>query len=291
MAARVEKIILGIDVSKATLEICRWDTGDVVSLANDEAAIAKWLQSMSSPLQIGIEPTSHYHLALVAQAHRADHEVFLVNPRHLAHYRKAIGERNKTDVADAWLLARYVDRERRTLRPYHPPTGKAQRLWRLIKRRALVVGLRQQLRQSMAIVGLSTKAADRALQTLIVRIDRHIVRLIEQLGWAAHYRRCQTIPGIGPVNAAALVAAYHRGAFSGANAFVAFLGLDVRLRESGTYRGKRKLTKHGEPELRRLLWCAAQPARSHSPFADYLNAQLDKGLSKTAAKVRSEERL
>ena len=47
-------------------------------------------------------------------------------------------------------------------------------------------------------------------------------------------------PGIGPINAAALVAIFHRGVFSKSDAFIAFMGLDVRVRESGYFKGKRK---------------------------------------------------
>ena len=81
------------------------------------------------------------------------------------------------------------------------------------------------------------------------------------------------------------MAAWYRGAFSNSDAFIAFLGLDVRVRESGKFRGRRKLTKRGESELRRLLYCAAQPARSYWLFERYYQSQLNKGLSKTAAKV------
>ena len=87
--------------------------------------------------------------------------------------------------------------------------------------------------------------------------------MVRELGWWADYQRCLSIPGIGPINAVALTAAYHRAEFTNADAFIAFLGLDVRIRDSGTFKGKRKLTKKGESELRRLLYCAAKPARSH----------------------------
>ena len=109
--------------------------------------------------------------------------------------------------------------------------------------------------------------------------------LVRALGWWTDYQRCLSIPGIGPLNAAALVAAYHRGVFASSDAFVAFIGIDVRLRESGRYKGKRKLTKRGEAELRRLLYCAAQPARSYQLFDAYYQRQLEKGLPKIAAKV------
>lgn len=284
MAAQVQKITLGVDVSKKQLDIYQWVNGQRWRIDNDTAAITAWLSTFNEPVQIAVEPTSTYHLALIGQAHRAGVAVYLVNPRQLAHYRFAVGERNKTDASDAWLLARYLEHEGAQLRQLQPQCTHAQRLWTLLKRRAGVVAMQQQLRQSFDGI-MPVKAALGSLHTLTSRIDRRIATLIERLGWTAHYQRCQTIPGIGPINAAALVAAFHRGAFASADAFIAYLGLDVRIRESGLYRGKRKLTKNGEPELRRLLWCAARPARSYPRFNAYHQAQLDKGLSKIAANV------
>lgn len=132
----------------------------------------------------------------------------------------------------------------------------------------------------MSIQGLLTQ-----IQHLLVRIERHITTLIRELGWWSDYQYCLSIPGIGSGNASALVAAYHRGSFAGSDAFVSYLGLDVRIRESGRFKGRRKLTKRGEPELRRLLFCASHPARHYHRFAEYYQRQLDKGLCKMAARV------
>ena len=49
----------------------------------------------------------------------------------------------------------------------------------------------------------------------------------------------QPIPGVGPLT---MVATYHRGQFRSADSFIAFLGMDVRVRDSGKFRGQRKLT-------------------------------------------------
>ena len=83
----------------------------------------------------------------------------------------------------------------------------------------------------------------------------------------------------------ALTATYHRGAFSNVDAFISFMGLDVRLRESGRFKGKRKLTKYGESEIRRLIYCAAKPSRSYALFDKYYQRQIEKGLPKTAANI------
>ena len=285
MSKLVSQITLGIDVSKDELVICDWETEAISMLENQASAIKAWLRPFNGPLRIAIEPTSHYHLEVIEQAHALGVEVYLINPRQLVHYRVAVNVRNKTDPQDAWLLARYLAHESASLRPFKPQCAKAQRLWALLKRRAAVVRARTQLNQSFSETKFSIKALSREIQQLLERIDRHIQALLRALGWWPDYQRCLSIPGIGPLNAAALVAAFHRGAFAGSDAFVAFIGIDVRLRESGKYKGKRKLTKCGESEIRRLLFCASQGARSYRLFDDYYQKQLEKGLSRTAAKV------
>jgi len=285
VAKPVTKITLGIDVSKDKHDIYNWQTDKLTTLANERSVIKAWLKAFHGPVQIAIEPTSHYHLVMIEEAHALGYEVYLINPRQLVHYRQAVNVRNKTDPLDAWLLARYLEREGSQLRPFKPQDPRAQRLWQLILRRATVVKSRQQLRQSLAGVRLPIKALLTQFQQLLDRIDRQVIALIKELNWWSDYLYCHSIPGIGDGNASALVAAYHRGAFAGSDAFISYLGLDVKIRDSGYFKGRRKLTKRGEPELRRLLFCASQGARSYHLFADYHQSQLDKGLSKIAARV------
>jgi transposase len=279
----ISEITLGIDVAKDQLVICDWRSGELTSLVNQPAPIHAWLRTLPGPVRLALEPTSHYHRAVVAAAVALGHTVYLVNPRQLAHYREAVNVRHKTDPEDAWLLARYLAHEGAALRPFTPDSAAAQELWALLKRRAVLVAARKQIQQSFRELQLSTRALLSQFHAVLRRIDARLQALIRALGWSDDYQRCRSIPGIGPLNAAALVSAYHRGAFASCDAFVAFLGLDVRRRESGYFKGKRKLTKRGPAELRRLLYCAAKPARCHAPFERYYQKQLDKGLPKTAA--------
>jgi len=285
VANQVAKITLGIDVAKDQHLIFNWQTQQTIRLPNQADEIKAWLKTLHGPVRMAIEPTSHYHLVMVDEALTLGYEVYLVNPRQLVHYREAVNERNKTDPLDAWLLARYLEHEVDQLRPFQPRDPRAQRLWRLILHRATVVKSGQQLQQSFADVRISIRGVLSQFKNLLVRIDRQILTLIRELGWWPDYQHCLSIPGIGSTNASALVAAYHRGGFAGSDAFVSYLGLDVRIRESGYFKGRRKLTKRGEPEVRRLLFCAAHPARHCPRFAEYYQRQLNKGLSKIAARV------
>ena len=291
MAKLVSKITLGIDVAKDQHVVFNWQTQEITELPNQPGEIKAWLESFSAPLQIAVEPTSNYHLEMVDEAHRQGHTVYLVDQHQLVHYRQAIKVRNKTDPLDAWLLARYLEHEGRLLRPYQPQDPRARRLWSLMLRRATVVQARQQLQQSFRELEMSIKALITQINQVLLRIDQDMKRLIRELGWWADYQRCCSIPGIGPGNAVALVATYHRGAFSGSDAFVAYMGLDVRVRESGKFKGKRKLTKRGESELRRLLYCGSHAARSDPRFADYYQKLLARGLSKIAARVALARKL
>lgn len=291
MAKLVTPITLGIDVAKDHLVIYHWNNDQLITIDNNPNTVGEWMNSLAGPVRIAIEPTSHYHLAAVEAALARGWDVYAVNPRQLVHYRRAVDVRNKTDAEDAWLLARYLEHEAEQLTPFRPQERKAQRLWALVTRRATVVQSQQRLQQSMGEVHFSIRSVLTQFKHLLIRLDRHIQQLIRELGWWNDFRRCCSIPGIGPVNAAALVATYHRGAFAGSDAFIAYMGLDIRLRESGRFKGKSKLTKQGEPELRRLLYCASQPARNHPRFAAYHQRMIDKGLPKIAARVALARKL
>jgi transposase len=285
VAKLVENITFGIDVSKDSLLVFDWQAQESFTLVNEPQAIGQWLDSLPLLAQIAVEPTAHYHRMLVDAALSRTITIYLIDQRQLVHYREAVNVRNKTDLDDAQLLARYLVREHDQLRPFRPHSRKAQRLWELILRRGTVVQCRQRVQQSFAEVQISVKAVITQLNALLLRLQQQILCLIRELGWAADYHYCRSIPGIGLDNAAALTAAYHRGAFAGADAFVAYLGLDIRLRESGKYRGKRKLTKRGEAEIRRLLFCASRGATCYQPFAQYLKKKRDEGHPKIATRM------
>jgi transposase len=119
-------------------------------------------------------------------------------------------------------------------------------------------------------------------RTTVNKSDQALLAQAKALGWAAHVRRCQGVPGVGPLTALAMVATYQRASFRSDDAFI---GMDVRVRESGPFRGRRKLTKKGEPELRRLLFNAAMQCRRNTHWQPYYLTLRQRGSSSTAAFV------
>lgn len=288
MAMRVEPMVIGVDVSKAELVICQGKDRPLTRLDNTRKAVRAWLKTLPGQTFIAVEATNTFHLVLLEEAHRLGHTLYVVDGYRLSRYRQSIGGRAKTDAGDARLLRRYLEREQADLRPWTPPPQGYVRIQQLLHRRAVLVKSRRALEQSLSQLPelkRSVKALIRRLTHLDALIQKRLAQALEQHGWVDERKRCQAIEGVGPLTAAALVMAFNRGPFKTSDAFIAFLGLDVRVRDSGMSRGRRKLTKQGDPELRRLLYLAAMHACRTARFKAFYQHQLTKGLSKIQALV------
>lgn len=278
------------DVSKRELVIAVYpDEVGVKRIANQDAAISAWLDTLPAGSVIGMEATGTYHRRLADLAYERGLLVYVVNPRDVYYYARGMGARGKTDPSDAKLLARYVAHERAHLHPYVPPTALCERLTTLLERRAVLVRTRQALTQSLA--DLPALAGEKrnlfeAVAALLCGIDRELAALTSSdASTAKLVTRLKTISGVGPLVASLLCALFKRFAFRHADALIAYLGLDPRPDESGQHRGRRRLSKRGHPEWRRLLVAAAMSAARTKAWRDYVNLQRAKALPATAVHV------
>lgn len=286
MAMFVSTSKLGVDVSKDWIDI--FDGKSAHQIGNNYSEIETFFQSLGGPTELAVEPTNRYHRELVSCAVAAGHTVYLVDPFRVSRYRDAIGIRAKTDPIDARLLYRYLEAEGHRLKAFTPAPEIVQRVLDLLRARAKLTQAQVALKQSLKGVELledGMKAVDEALAITIDSISRQLMRLIRQSDHHDYFLSCLSIPGIGPLNAAGLLAIFHRGNFRRADAFIAYLGLDVRVRDSGYYRGKRKLTKRGNAEMRRLLFNAARAGARTPYWKKYYQSLLERGFSTTAATV------
>lgn len=281
---------IGADVAKDEIVVaCSEGSFPVRRLANQRTALLAFLKGLPSGSSIGMESTGIYHEVLAHAAHQLGFIVFVLNPKDARHYAKAVGLRGKTDRVDAELLARMVAHEHTRLHAWTPPTPEQSEMARLIKRRAKLSALRQAL--GMSLKGLDGFAADlKALRArfdqVIARIDQRVNALVEASpNRKQHVAHLRTIYGVGPVVSAALVNTLERASLKSADAFVAFTGLDPRPDDSGQHHGKRRLSKRGPAELRRLLYVAAMSAKKTKAWKPLFEHSRAKGLSSTAALV------
>jgi transposase len=283
------RCFIGIDVAKQELVIAHSDSTTTSGIANERGAIDRWLDSLPEASVIALEATGGFHELVLHMAFARGHPCYLLNPRDVKHYAKAIGQRSKTDRVDARLIARYVAREHAHLHLWQPMSAQAQQLHQLLGRRHTLVQAKTALRASLQ--GLHALRGDvaatlQSLQDLVDKMDRLIAQAVGQLPQGRqHSRRLQQVPGIGVLNAAALTNLFLRVPFAKADAVVAFAGLDPRANDSGVKRGKRRLSKRGPAELRRLLYNAAMAASKSPVWLPFYARQRAKGLAATACLV------
>jgi transposase len=282
-------MFVGVDVSKATLDIAVQGQSTCAQIANTAVAIRHWLKHLPVASYVGVESTGSYHQTLTRLAIAAGHTVFLLNTRDLSHYARSLGRRAKTDRLDAQLIARYLAKEHENLHPYRLPTEIQAQLDALVQRRHTVVVSATTLRQSfthLAQVPRELAATLRSLDKLIVALDRRMQDVVASDPTLAPIaNNLRTVVGFGPLLSTVMANAITRHPFKNADALIAFIGYDPRVRDSGQLRGRRFLSKRGPAELRRLLFVAAMSASKTKLWRPFYDRYRARGISTTATLV------
>lgn len=288
MLVCASKPIVGVDVAKDELVIYHAERDLQEAIPNTKTAIKKWLKALPAKVAIAIEATNIYHLLFADMAHETGCVVYMVGGYELSHYRKGVNVRAKTDALDARLLARYLKNEAEELHPWTPPSPLYRQLLSLFRRRAALVQARTSLTQSWAnepLLKTSFAAQVKSMQRLEALVEKMIKSLLEKAGLLGTLKRCMQVEGIGFLTAARLLTTFERGTFRGSDAFIAFLGMDLRVSKSGQKDGRRSLTKRGDSEARRLLYNAAMSASRTAAWKPFYEQQRARGFSTTQALV------
>lgn len=280
---------IGVDVAKDELVIAMQAERRTISIANDAASIAAWLAQVPAGALIAMESTGRYHGLLALLADQAGFKVYVLNARDVFFYARSLGTRAKTDRVDAGVIARYLAEHHVHLHPWRAASSTQQRLQDLLSRRARVVVLRSTLNQVLTGVDVrdvDTRALQDALDSFLKAMDDKVQSLIASDAQLAEgCRRLRTIIGIGPQTSALLATLFSRFDFANADSLVAYSGMDPRPNDSGTRRGKRRLSKKGPPLLRRQMYMAGFTASHSKALKPMYQALRAKGFSTTESFV------
>lgn len=259
------------------------------TVRNERSALRKWLAGLPNGSRIGMEATGSFHLAVADAAHAAGHVVYVLNARDLKRYAEGVGRRGKTDRLDAEVIARFVAREHDRLHAYSPLSAAQRHLEQLLKRRGKLVAARVALELGWSgVAGIKTELTGllKAHARLLRQVDALIAQAVAVVpDLKGRVERVRTIPGFGEVGSITVAQALTHLPFSSADAFIAHTGLDPRPHDSGHCKGRRRLSKRGPAELRRVLHLCAMSGASTKAWRPYYLAQRAKGLSGTAALV------
>lgn len=282
--------MLGIDVSKDTLSCALIDpTSRKVQwqkvVRNTPAGWTYLLKITAPAVPWVLEPTGRYGQDLVRAAREAGRDVRLAPPKKAQYFLKSVQNRAKTDTLDAVGLALYglaFD-----LAPYPLKSDMHEEIDQLLLARKGMSQSLMELRARQKELPRAAKALEPAVAALkeqLKVVDKQIAELAKAPEMKA-VQQLREVPGIGPVTAVSVVSCLTARRFTHPDQFVAYCGLDVRIRQSGRKSGQMGLSKQGESELRRLLFLAAQSSLrvKDGPFREHYDRERAKGLPSTAA--------
>jgi transposase len=225
--------VIGCDVSKDRIDVQMLGAAGSrrAQIANREGAIARWVAQLPPGCRVGMEATGTLHEGLARALVQAGHTVYVLNPRWVYAYRRALGLRGKTDQVDAMVIARYLQEHAQHLHPYRVPSPEQAELRWLLLRRLQIQKLRSAARQSL---GVQAQAVLEQFAVLLRELERRIAALIAaNPDWRALAQQLRSIPGVGPIVGVHLVQVLTRIAFGNTEAFVAHTGTDPRPNDSG----------------------------------------------------------
>lgn len=284
------QVFVGVDVAKAESVVARHGQTGSRTIPNQAQAISAWLRELPDGACLAMESTGRHHQMLASLAQAAGLQVFVLNARDVHFYAKALGARAKTDRLDAHVIARYAAEQHTRLHRWIAPCPALQQVRSLLGQRWAVVSKRTALRQSLqgcdGAITLEVQALEAGFAALLKAIDARIVALLGQDGGVRQRQRLlQSIVGVGPQSSALLASVLAQVQFASADALVAYSGLDPQACDSGSSRGRRRLSKRGQPALRHQMYMAAMSACHTSTFKSLYQALRARGLKTTEALV------
>jgi transposase len=271
---------VGIDVAKAWLDVAVLPKGETFRVANERdgwRALVRRLRPLRAAA-VGMEASGGYERGVLRALLDAGMAARLVNPLRVRQFARACGNLAKTDAIDAAAIARFVG----TVAHARPVRSRAtEALAELVTARRQITDELTRLENqaahaSLAVLRRIAKArADRLKRDRLV-IEKAIDAALDaDPELAAKAKLIRSVPGVGPVFAASLLALMPElGSLTGRQA-ASLLGVAPFACDSGGHHGQRRIAG-GRRHLRDVAYMAALVAATHNPilkaFSDRLRA-------------------
>jgi transposase len=273
-----EKWNVGIDVSKAGLDVALLPSGEYWRFENTSKDIAKLIRQLRSLAldRIVVEATGGYEAALVEALAEAGMPVCRVNPARVRRFAQGMNWLAKTDKIDAKVLARFV--EKAQPRSLELPSETEKRLAALVKRRQQVVEMlvaeqnRLELAESQVLASIT--GTIQFLKNQLADLDAQIRDQIDQdPGLKQKQELLKSVPGVGKVLSATLISHMPELGSCDRKEIAALGGLAPYSHDSGRYRGRRMI-RGGRPFVRKVLYMATVAAIRFNPIIKAMYGRL-----------------
>lgn len=263
------EMFVGVDVSKAQLDVGVSRSEDVSSFPNSERGIsefAQWLEGLS-PTLVVMEATGGFEVPAAAALATRGIPVVIANPRQVRDFAKATGQLAKTDQIDAHILVLFAERVRPSVRPL--PDEAARELDAIIGRRRQIIDMitaeKNRLGFALAPVQKGIKKHIHWLERQLSDVDSDLDELIRNSPvWRAKSDLLRDVPGVGPNLARTLIAELPELGRLTHKQIAALAGVAPFSRDSGLMRGKRMIWG-GRSSVRTALFLSTWSASKWNP--------------------------
>jgi transposase len=293
----MDKVIIGIDVSKDRLDVAVRPGGEVFAVERNASGLDALIARLKSlaPHIVALEATGGFETVVAASLGAAGLPFAVVNPAQIRAFAKALGKRAKTDPIDAAVIAHFAEATGPEPRPL--PDEATQLLADLIARRrqiiAMIVAERQRETRAQA------KSLKKSIARLIKALEKELASLDGEIdgairaspAWREKEDLLASVPGVGAITARTLIATLPELGTLDRREIAALAGLAPWTRQSGQWRGK-SFIGGGRTVVRTALFMAAMVAARHNPpLKAFFERLLAAGKPKMAALIAVARKL
>ncbi len=263
-------VVVGVDVSKAQLDVHVLPSGEVFAVSNDADGLASLAERLAKlePQVVALEATGGLETIAAGILAAAGLPVAVVNPAQVRAFAGALGQRAKTDPIDAWVIARFAQATCPRARPV--PDEELRLLADLVGRRRQILQMLTAERQRLQ------RAREPRLKKSLGRLIRALQKELEQIegdidqavraspAWRRKEDLLQSVPGVGKVVSRTLLAEMPELGTLDRHQAAALAGLAPFTQRSGQWRGK-SFIAGGRTTVRSALFLASLSAARHNP--------------------------
>ncbi len=271
------KNYIGIDISKSTIDV--YDGKKSYKFDNNESgfkSIISLVEEIKEMVFI-FEPTGIYSYAITEFCDKNSIGCVIVSPKVSRDFARSLKVRSKTDKIDAKVLYKYQSHVESNMIKVPKINHQAIKIQEMLNSYELLKSMIQQFKNQLESISEDNKDLVRLTKKMIKFHETEAYKLFAKIAKLLFkdesikrkYEAMLTIPAIGNKSALYLIAFFIKYPLANAKELTALVGLDPVMRDSGTYRGKQRISKSGGQQLRNLLFL---PTLASLRFNDRIKA-------------------
>lgn len=266
------KYYIGIDISKLSIDV--YDGKKSYKFENNESGF-KSLISLAKDIKNTIfifEPTGIYSYPLTEFCSKKSIQVVMVGPKISRNFARSLKVRSKTDKIDAKILYKYQCQVEPNIAKVPNINHDGIKIQEMLNSYEAILKSKQRFKNQVESISKTNKDLLCTLNKLIVNLEKESLKLFNKIeililknaSIKKKYESMITIPSVGQKSALYLISFFLKYPLANAKEITALIGLDPVLKDSGIFKGKQKISKHGGEQLRSFLFLPTLSAIQHN---------------------------